>query len=110
MFSNFILYSLIIDCTYTIVYTMADEIAQAIGLDPQLLNREFPDTHGAYLAFSKHIVAWDEIAPFLGLSKQNIRGIGTDLNLGGLGECCELWHGHYTIPPRSIFSPWSLYL
>ena len=70
---------------------MADEIAVEIGLDPQLLNREFPDTHDAYLAFSKYIVEWNNIASLLGLSGQNVHGIETDLNLGGLGECCEFY-------------------
>ena len=65
---------------------MADEIAQAIGLDPQLLDQEFPDTHDAYRTFSKHIDVWDAIAPLLDLKGQDIHNIGTVLNLRASGE------------------------
>ena len=58
-----------------------EELATGIDIDPQLLQREFPSEYDAYIQFGQLIPNWEELAPLLGLTDQEIHSIRSNMNL-----------------------------
>ena len=64
-----------------------EQLAEGLGVDVELLDREFPSDYKAYLRFGKHVTTWNALAPSLGLTAGEIQTIRADLSLtGGMHE------------------------
>lgn len=61
--------------------TTPEQYAYDIGVNPELLDREFPSSYDAYLRFGKLIPNWTELAHSLGLRRGEIQAIRSNLNL-----------------------------
>ena len=61
--------------------TTPEQYAHGVGVNPELLDREFPSTYDAYLRFGRLIPNWAELAPSLGLRRGDIQAIRSNLNL-----------------------------
>lgn len=56
-------------------------LAQQLGIDHRLLDKEFPSDYRSQLKIAKHIPNWAELAPLLGLTPAEVQQIRSNLNL-----------------------------
>ena len=61
--------------------TTPEQYAHEIGVNPDLLDREYPSSHDAHLRFGRLIPNWTELAPLLGLRAQEVQAIRSNLSL-----------------------------